>query len=117
MGPNKVVWDAAAKAEFDPLGYAPEGAVWYRYEVNTNPGDCACGVGNNGEAVCFTASAYGDIDGDTFVAMVSYFYTDPAGGTCVTGINTNPPPLNPSTGNPMLNTPVVIPTGPGSDDF
>lgn len=115
IGPNKVPWDAAAKAEFDPLGYAPEGAVWYRYDVNTVPGDCACGVGANGEAMCFTASAQGDIDGDGFVAEIAYFHTDPAGATCAT-FNANPPPPN-AVGNPTLDTPVLIPVGAGSDDF
>jgi type IV pilus assembly protein PilA len=116
IGPNKVPWDAAAKAEFDPLGYAPEGAVWYRYDVNTLPGDCACGLGGNGEAMCFTATANGDIDGDGFVAEIAYFHTDPVGGTCVTG-GGNPPPTNPATGNLVLDTPVLIPVGAGSDDF
>jgi hypothetical protein len=74
-------------------------------------------VGANGEALCFTAAAYGDLDGDGFVAAVAYFYTDPTGNTCVTGINANPPPLNPLTGNPILNTPTLIRVGAGSDDY
>src|SRR5262245_43114949 len=45
-------WNAAAMAEYEPLGYQPEGAVYYDYEVNTFPTDCACPVGLNGEAVC-----------------------------------------------------------------
>jgi prepilin-type N-terminal cleavage/methylation domain-containing protein len=115
--PVKKTWDVVSHAEFDPLGYAPEGTVWYSYEVNANPADCACGVGANGEALCFTASAYGDLDGDGGISVISYFYTDPAGNTCVTAIGTNPPPLNPSTGNPILDTPTYIPVGPGADDF
>jgi prepilin-type N-terminal cleavage/methylation domain-containing protein len=113
----KKPWDVAAKAEFDPLGFAAEGAVWYQYEVNTNPADCACGVAANGEALCFTVSGYSDLDGDGPPGVVSYFYTDPGGNTCVTAIGFNPPPINPNTGNPILDTPVVIPPGPGADDF
>ena len=117
-GPGKRNWDALAKAEYGGLGYEPEGSVSYSYEVNNAASDCGCGVGPNGEALCFTASAYGDLDGDGFVAVISYFYTDPTGMTCVTGINANPPPLNTVTGNPILNTPTLIPIGPfTSDDF
>jgi len=113
----KVPWDAVAHAAFDGLGYQPEGAVWYRYDVNTDPGSCGCGVGSNGEALCFTASAYGDTDGDGFVSMVSYFYTDPAGNWCATGINGNPPPPDPNSGNPILDRPAVFLAGPGADDY
>jgi type IV pilus assembly protein PilA len=116
-GPGKRQWDAVAKAAYGGLGYEPEGAVAYSYEVNDAASDCGCGVGANGDALCFTASAYGDLDGDGFVAVVSYFYTDPTGNTCVTGINANGPPLNVNTGNPILNTPTLIPVGAGSDDY
>ena len=116
-GPGKRNWDALSQAEYGGLGYEPEGSVVYSYEVNNLAADCGCGVGANGEALCFTASAYGDLDGDNSLAVVSYFYTDPTGNTCVTGIGTNPPPINPNTGNPILNTPTLIPPGPGSDDY
>jgi prepilin-type N-terminal cleavage/methylation domain-containing protein len=115
--PVKKPWDVADHAEFDPLGYAPEGTVWYEYEVNADPADCACGVGANGSALCFAASAYGDLDGDGAAGVISYFYTDPTGNTCVTAIGTNPPPINPNTGDPILDTPTYIPPGPGADDF
>jgi type IV pilus assembly protein PilA len=115
-GPKRA-WDPGAKAAFDPLGYAPEGAVWYAYDVNTVAADCTCGVGANGEALCFTASAYGDLDGDGFVAILAYYHTDPGGNTCVTAINANPPPVDPNSGNAILDRPTLIPTGAGSDDF
>jgi type IV pilus assembly protein PilA len=115
-GPKKQ-WDAVAKAAFDGLGYSPEGAVWYAYDVNTAASDCTCAVGANGDATCFTASAYGDLDGDGFVAILAYYYTDPGGNTCVTAINANPPPIDPNSGNPILERPTVIPVGAGSDDF
>lgn len=117
LTPAKRLWDAASKAEFGPLGYEPEGTVVYSYDVNDFPADCACPVGVNGFATCFAASAYGDLDGDGFAAIITYFHTDPNGNTCVSAINANPPPINPNTGTPVLDAPVLIPVGPGSDDY
>jgi hypothetical protein len=112
-----MVWDAASKAEFGPLGYEPEGTVTYAYDVNTIAADCACPLSASGDAMCYTASAYGDVDGDGFIAVVAYFQPDEAGGTCVTAINANPPPIDPATGVAALSRPVYIPIGPGSDDY
>ena len=109
--PHKRTWDAVAQAEYSGLGYAPEGSVVYSYDVNDLPGDCACAVGS-----CFAASAVGDLDGDGSMAVIGYFYGDPAGNTCITAIGGNPPPLN-QAALPILNAPVLIPTGPGSDDY
>jgi prepilin-type N-terminal cleavage/methylation domain-containing protein len=115
--PYKRVWDAPSKAAFGPLGYEPEGTVVYTYDVNDQPADCACPVGLNGFATCFSASAIGDLDGDGVFAVISYFHTDPVGNTCVTWLNANPPPIDPNTGSPMVDRPVVIPVGAGSDDY
>lgn len=114
----KVPWDAAARADFDPLGYAPEGAVWYRYEVNTDPGDCGdCAVGPNGEAACFVVNAAGDLDGDGATGEVVYFYTDGGGNHCAnTGWTAQPPVVDPDSGREVLDRPVIIPT-PQADDF
>jgi prepilin-type N-terminal cleavage/methylation domain-containing protein len=114
----KVPWDAPAKADFDPLGYAPEGAVWYRYEVNTATSDCAaCGVGANNEATCFTVSAASDLDGDGSVGEVVFFYTDPAGNHCdSTGWTAQLPVFDANLGRDILDRPVVVPV-PAADDF
>jgi type IV pilus assembly protein PilA len=114
--PSKKVWDAVATAEYGGLGYSPEGGVLYSYEVNTAASDCACGVGNNGEALCFTATAYGDVDGDGAIGMIAYYHTDPGGMTCVTGIGANGPPTDPDTGNLILDRPTVLPVAV-ADDF
>jgi type IV pilus assembly protein PilA len=37
FGPKRV-WNAVAHAEFDELGYVPEGAVWYDYDANATVG-------------------------------------------------------------------------------
>lgn len=109
--PTKRIWDAAAQATYAGLGYAPEGSVFYSYDVNDLPGDCTCPIGS-----CFTASAVGDLDGDGSMAVIGYFHPDPAGNTCITAIGANPPPLN-QAALPILNAPVLIPVGPGSDDY
>lgn len=107
LGPIKRQWDAGARAEFDPLGYQPEGAVYYDYEVNTV--DCACPDGANGEALCFTISANGDVDGDGGIGSVSYFKRDPAGNSCPSGVLGLPAPPDPLDGTPIYERPTVMP--------
>ena len=114
--PSKRQWDAAAKAAYGPLGFQPEGAVYYDYDVNTATSDCACPAGVNGEAVCFTASAYGDVDGDTGIGAVSYYKADPNGDVCVDSFYASGPPIDTGTGRPVMERPVVIPTTV-ADDF
>jgi len=69
-------WDAAADTAFENLGFRPEGNVFYSYDVNT-----ACGC-----ATCFTATAYGDVDGDTSMAALMYVHQDGLGGVCGDGL-------------------------------
>ena len=120
LGAIKRQWDAASKLEFDALGYQPEGAVYYDYEVNTIPGDCGCQLGQNGEALCFTISANGDIDADGFVGGIAYFKRDPVGNTCSTGVTALPSVPDTNTGLPIYERPVVVPSDPPfvlADDF
>lgn len=103
-GPSaaKEFWDVtdAAAAGYETLGWAPEGDVYYQYEIGT---DAAFGGGV--PAVEFMAAATSDLDGDATVndwayvkpaaGSVAYGGNLPAtvGGSCVaTGI------LNPVTG-------------------
>jgi prepilin-type N-terminal cleavage/methylation domain-containing protein len=109
-------WDAASKAEFGPLGFQPEGAVFYDYGVNNVAADCDCPIGNNGEAVCFAATAYGDVDGDAGIGAIVYYKTDPNGDTCVDSLYAATPPPDPASGRPTLDRPVVLPTAV-ADDF
>jgi prepilin-type N-terminal cleavage/methylation domain-containing protein len=119
IGAIKRPWDAVAKSQFDPLGYQPEGAVYYDYDVNTDPGDCGCPPGQNGEALCFTISANGDIDGDGFMGGVAYYKRDAAGNSCATAFGGLPFVPDPATGNPAYERPIVIPSDnpPLADDF
>jgi len=113
--PAKRVWDVFGQAEFAALGWEPEGGVVYNYDVNDLPGDCACPALPGG-ATCFTASATGDVDGDGSIAVIAYFHADGGGNLCVSAIGANFPPLN-GGGQPILDQPVLIPVGAGSDDY
>ena len=62
LGTYKMKWDADSETAWGPLGWAPEGEVYYSYQSNVC---CADGM-------CFTASAYGDVDGDGFPSAVMY---------------------------------------------
>ena len=74
LGTHKMTWDAASMAEYSVLGWSPEGAVAYSYEVNAggSPG-CTC-------SSCFTATAHGDVDGDGSRGAVMYVYPEDSPG-------------------------------------
>ena len=62
LGIHTMQWDAASEAAFADLGWAPEGNVYYSYMSYVC---CASGL-------CFTATAFGDVDGDGDPAAVMY---------------------------------------------
>ena len=57
------MWTPGADVAFGTLGYNPEGPVYFDYEVNVDLGQCPL-------SDCFTASAYGDVDGNVFALFV-----------------------------------------------
>jgi prepilin-type N-terminal cleavage/methylation domain-containing protein len=61
----KLNWDPAAELAFSVLGFRPDGPVYYSYDVNVDPAQCP-------RMDCFTATAYGDADGDTLLAVIMY---------------------------------------------
>ena len=69
-GPLKRTWTQASAVAFDPIGYRPEGNVYFDYEVYTG-----CGCVN-----CFTATAYGDIDGNGQLVALMYVRPPSDGG-------------------------------------
>jgi prepilin-type N-terminal cleavage/methylation domain-containing protein len=98
LGAHKMTWDAASEAGWGGLGWRPEGAVWYSYQSNV-----CCDDG-----MCFTASAYGDVDDDGFPSAVMYVEPERDGDgnaitECASGM---PAPLNFGT-----------PVGPGGKVF
>lgn len=104
---TKRVWTAAAETAFGGLGWTPEGNVYFDYDSNTNvAGGCGC-VGD-----CFTATAYGELDGDAAVSAVLYAHPDSAGNHCPAGV-TGDLPVD-GGGVTILDAPVVA---GAADDF
>ena len=64
LGTHKMNWDGPSEAAFGNLGWAPEGQVHYAYHTNSTT-NCTC-------TVCFTATAYGDVDGNGSISAVMY---------------------------------------------
>lgn len=92
-GPNKQSWDSASDEAFSTIGFRPEGNVYFDYDVHT---DCGC-------VNCFTASAYGDLDGDG--RMVALMYVrPPADGRdpCGSKLFSLSPPTD-DDGDPLYN--------------
>jgi type IV pilus assembly protein PilA len=101
-------WTASADAEFAALGWRPEGHVYFDYDTETNAsGGCGC----TGD--CFTASAYGNIDGDASVSVVLYAHPDRNGVSCPSAVTGDVVP-NDADGKPIFDQPVL---STASDDF
>lgn len=64
LGTSTMTWDAASDNAFGALGWSPEGKVFYSYHVNTAL-NCSC-------TLCFTATAYGDVDSNGQPSAVMY---------------------------------------------
>ena len=77
-------------AAFGEVGWVPDGNVFFDYDTATpvDPltGTCTCTEG------CFTASAYGNLDGDASLSVVLYTHPDALGGFCETGQGGNQSP-------------------------
>lgn len=65
---TKLPWDTDTSNFFDIVGWSVEGAVFYTYDVVSDQGAC------NTCTQCFTATAHGDVDGDTFLSAVMYVH-------------------------------------------
>ena len=81
---------------FARVGWTPDGDVFYDYDTNTTDTGCLC-------VSCFTAAAYGDLDGNGNLSVVLYAQPDPAGAVwCQTALVPQDPPLD-GGGNRMFN--------------
>ena len=117
-GPDKQNWTAVGfspipGAGFDLIGWQPEGPTYYDYDTNA-------AFGPNGWA--FTAAAYGDTDGDTFMSVWLYVQPDSAGNTLPSSLLGLQVPFNPHTCVPQLNTVAQVPAigacgFPNADDY
>lgn len=78
---------------FAQVGWVPDGDVFFDYDTATpaDPvgGSCTC------TDACFTAAAYGNLDGDATMSVLVYTHPDASGDFCVTGLGGNQsPPIN-----------------------
>jgi type II secretory pathway pseudopilin PulG len=100
LSTGKMEWDDASEEHFAELGWHPEGEVFYSYEANT-PLDtgatktCTC-------ALCFTATAYGDVDGDGLVSALMYVQPED-GGACAALFENFGTPTRMGTNTPVFN--------------
>jgi type IV pilus assembly protein PilA len=84
---------ASVDTAFAVVGWAPEGDVFFDYDTVTNAvpqaATCTC-VGP-----CFTAAAYGNLDGDATLSVLLVAHPDAVGGFCETSLAGNQtPPIN-----------------------
>lgn len=86
VGTHKMPWDAQSVAAFDESGWSPEGDVHYSYGsfTETTAGPCC--------STCWTAVAYGDVDGNGTVTTVHYVHA-PSGVACLDPILNNGTPV------------------------
>jgi prepilin-type N-terminal cleavage/methylation domain-containing protein len=94
---------------FHALGWEPEGPTYFDYDTVVAGG-------------AFTAAAYGDTDGDTFLSVFLYVNPDAAGVQLPSGIGGFVAPFDPTTCDVHLNTVGQVPaTGacglPVADDY
>jgi len=91
---------------FLDVGWIPEGNVFFDYDTATaaDPLNGNCGTCVSG---CFTASAYGDLDGDGLFSILIYAHPDTNGAFCTTGLVAGGGPYLPPLaldGSRMLDT-------------
>ena len=99
-GTVKMPWDGDSQMAFAESGWAPEGTVFYSYG---SYGAGSAGAGCGTCPSCWTAIAYGDVDGNNSVQQVWYAHPADVGGvriTCIDPIDGNGPPVD-GGGNPI----------------
>ncbi len=69
-GTIKMPWDADSQEAFIQLGWEPEGQVFYAYASYTSTTGLGCGTCE----YCFTAVAYGDVDGNDSAQQIQYVH-------------------------------------------
>jgi prepilin-type N-terminal cleavage/methylation domain-containing protein len=90
----KRAWTPAAELDYSVIGWRPEGQVFFDYEVAVSGGCPALD--------CFTASSFGDVDGDGNVSIISYAQANGSGATAVDSVYGFPLPVD-AGGNVILN--------------
>lgn len=97
----------AVKSAFEIVGWAPEADVFFVYDAVSNGY-----LGNSCCPTCFTAGAWGDLDGDSTLGSLSY-YSGPIGTAvgdfCPALMNGSGVPTD-SGGDPLQNMVVISST-------
>ncbi len=99
--------------EFREVGWMPDGDVYFDYDTATGdePWLGNCGACTEG---CFTATAYGDLDGDGNLSALILAHPDANGEFCTSGLfPIYSPPLN-ASGQRVLDEVARV---TNSDDF
>jgi prepilin-type N-terminal cleavage/methylation domain-containing protein len=94
---TKLPWDPAADAAYGQVGFHPDGAVFYTYDINVDTSQCP-------QQDCFTATAYGDADSDLQLALVMYVQPSATGAVSLNALFPGLGlPLDPINGSQRIN--------------
>jgi len=97
LGSAKRAWIPAAETAFANIGFRPDGAVFYDYDVSIDTSQCPL-------SDCFTATAYGDADANGLVSLVMYAQPDANGNVTLNpGYPALGLPLDPLSRAPRTN--------------
>ena len=108
--PTNVKRDLTALTDaFAAVGWTPESNVFFDYD--TVPGGF---FGCTTCVTCFTATAYGNLDGDALMSEIVYFHPDASGNSCDVGVSGHGPPADPNSG--LIQWDAVV-AHPSSDRF
>ena len=94
VGPTTIKRDSrSVNTAFATIGFLVEGDVFFDYDTVTRiapqAATCTC------TGACFTAAAYGNLDGDAALSVLLLAHPDPTGGFCETSLGGNQtPPIN-----------------------
>jgi len=94
---------------FAAVGWTPDSDVFFDYD--TVPGGF---FGCTTCVTCFTATAYGNLDGDGLMSEIVYFHPDAKGNSCDVGVSGHGPPTDPNSG--LIQWDAVV-AHPSSDRF
>jgi type IV pilus assembly protein PilA len=93
LSPAKMPWDGDSQTAFGALGWAPEGKVAFSYGAHTSASGGGCGSC----PLCFTAVAYGDVDGNGSIQALLYVHPED-GAYCTEPVFGYGPPIDPDSG-------------------
>jgi len=99
--------------EFASVGWVPDGDVYFDYDTATGLDPLGGGCGFCTEA-CFTATAYGDLDGDSSMSALVYAQPDALGEQCDSGMLGYTVPVD-GNNDPIFGE--VVRVVAGADDF